>query len=168
MGDPEMEMHDEGPSISMAEIADLLKRVVRGEIPVTVDFPYVPNESASANFHAEGFTISIYDDAGCLDYVDWALAPDGRRCAFDDWGAPGKTAKLETGNPLDLLSEDEQEALQAILVAAQIQEFQVSRDKETTRVRPSPALVYSWYGWIIIALASLVLAILLSNLGFGR
>jgi hypothetical protein len=161
-----MEMSDQGPSISMAEVADVLRRAARGEIPVTVNFPYVPNERSSVDFQAEGFTISIYDDAGCLDYVDWALTPDGRRCAFDDWVNAAKKAKLETGNPLHLLSEDEQEALQTILVAAPSQEIAVSKEGKTSQTGLSIGLVYSRLDWIIIALASLGLAILLSNLGF--
>jgi hypothetical protein len=160
-------MSDQGPSISMAEMADVLRRAARGEIPVTVDFPYVPNERSSVDFHAEGFTISIYDDAGCLDYVDWALTPDGRRCAFDDWTNAAKKEKLETGNPFHLLSEGEQEALQLILVAAPSQELDVSKERETTRTSRSIRLGYSRLDWIIIALASLGLAVFLSNLDFG-
>ncbi|WP_459852396.1 DUF7693 family protein [Dongia sp. agr-C8] len=160
-------MSDEDPSISMTEMADVLRRAARGEIPVTVDFPYVPNERSSADFHAEGFTISIYDDAGCLDYVDWTVAPDGRRCTFDDWRRAAEKAKLEAGNPLDLLSEDEQQALETILVAAPSQEIKVSTEEETTRAGGHIGLVYSRFDWIVIALASLGLAILLSNFDFG-
>lgn len=159
-----MEANDQEPSISMAEVADVLRRAARGEIPITVDFPYLPNESSSADFHVEGFTISIYDDAGCLDYVDWALTPDGRRCAFDDWCDAAEKAKLETSNPLDLLSEGEQEALQMILVSAPSQESDVSKEEETTRSGGSIGLVYSRFDWLVIALASLGLAILLSSL----
>lgn len=35
----------------------------------------------------EGYEILIFDDAGECDYVEWAVAPDGRRTTYEEWSA---------------------------------------------------------------------------------
>src|SRR5690348_157775 len=114
-------MSDNTPAISMNEVAEVLRRVLRGETePVVIGGPYQPHEYAAAHFLADGFEICIYNDAGDLDYVEWVKAPDGRYCKFEDWGhvvlTPEELAlepwelavkrpDLEIMDPLDLLSE---------------------------------------------------------------
>ena len=116
-------MTDATPAISMNEVADVLRRVARGETEAVQISPAV--------FLADGFEICIYIDAGYLDYVEWVRAPDGRHCDFEDWGhiltpeeralepweLAAKRPDLDILEPLDLLSEKEQEALQKILIA---------------------------------------------------
>ena len=126
-------MSDTTPSISLNEVAYVLRRVARGETEaVNVWGPYEPSAYAAACFLADGFEICIYNDAGSLDYIEWVKAPDGRYCEFDDWGHVLTQAELELEPwelaamrpdldilcPLDLLPEKEQEALSRALAAA--------------------------------------------------
>lgn len=117
------------PSISANEVADVLRRVATGETQAFVQGgPIEPGDCGAVVFLGDGFEICIYVDAGSLDYVEWAVAPDGRRSEFDDWAPkplPGDAKfedwelaamrpELEILGPLDLLSEKEQEALQRV------------------------------------------------------
>jgi hypothetical protein len=111
----------------MNEVADVLRRVVRGETTaMTIGRPYQPGEVTIACFLADGFEIRIHDDAGCLDYVEGVKAPDGRTCKFEEWADFAHTqAELEIKrpdreilDPLGLLSEEEVVALEKALVAA--------------------------------------------------
>jgi len=75
----------------------------------------MPGKEPEVRFAADGFTISVYLEAGALDYVEWAEAPDGRYCAFDDWYQAAMKADLEFTDPLEMLSENERTVLQRVL-----------------------------------------------------
>jgi hypothetical protein len=53
-----------------------------------------------------GWSLFFFDDAGDLDYLDSAYAPDGRRGEFDDW--------YTNRDPIDELSRAEKNRIAAI------------------------------------------------------
>jgi hypothetical protein len=109
----------QAPSISLIEVADVLRRVIRGQAAATViRGPHAPSKEPEVRFVADGFIISIYLEAGSLDYVEWAEAADGRYCAFDDWYQVAMKADLEFTDPLEMLSEKERAVLQRVLTEA--------------------------------------------------
>jgi len=112
-------VRDESPAIGLSEVADVLRRVLRKESRFAViRGESEPGQEAALRLIADGFTISVHHEAGRLDYVEWAEAPDGRYCAFDDWYQAAMKADQEFADPLEMLSEQEQAALQAALSTA--------------------------------------------------
>ena len=55
----------------------------------------------------------IFNDCNQVDYVDSALAPDGRRGDFDDRWNVGE-------EPVDLLTDEEQTRLEALMEEAAV------------------------------------------------
>jgi hypothetical protein len=110
------DVRDETPSIGLVEIADVLRRVMRGQTTAAVmRGSDTRNKEPGMRFVADGFTISMHLEAESLDYVEWAEAPDGRYCAFDDWYQAAMKADLEVIDPLEMLTENERAVLQSVL-----------------------------------------------------
>lgn len=89
------------------EIADVLRAVSSGAIPVTS----FAEGAVSYDLAAAGWSIEFFNDAGDIDYVEAARAPDGRFAEFSDFS---DTEELRAGapiDPLDLLSNGEIDAL---------------------------------------------------------
>lgn len=89
--------------IPMEEIALLLQYVAQGLKPFrTLEW--------DSGYHwrimVEGYDILIFDDGGECDYVEWAVAPDGRRTTFDEWYEAAQPLwPVENYNPTTRLDE---------------------------------------------------------------
>jgi hypothetical protein len=88
-----------------SEVADVLRRVATGQQPIDG----VRHDPTHLELRAGGWTIGLFIDVDEFDYVERAQASDGRTADFDDWWR-----EIE-GNPLDLLTDAECEALAARL-----------------------------------------------------
>jgi hypothetical protein len=100
--------------LSGHEVADLLRRTVRGEAEVKLPYPERNWEGVRGGqvvFEIEGYEVVIFNDAGRVDYVDYAASPDGRACDFEDWYE-------QKEEPIDLLTEAERQRLREVLRGA--------------------------------------------------
>ena len=101
-------------TIPRAEVAAELRRAIAGEVPV-VCLSDLDWYDFNLTFRIGDWKISFFIDAGDLDYVDAAVAPDGRRAEFDDWANEPPEELLD---PLDELSMENQRAIASILETA--------------------------------------------------
>ena len=104
-------------AISREEVAEQLRKAVRGELTVALAEPQYGawNErGGDVAFTFGVWTIWFFNDCDEMDYVDSARAPGGRVGAFADW----TTSEGGWENPLDMLDADEQHALEELLRAA--------------------------------------------------
>lgn len=90
-------------SIAREEVADVLRRIMRGEIEATCE----DTHQCGFIIRAAGHVITIFDDASSLDYVEVAEWADGRVATFDEWWG--------AGDPLDLLTYEETARLERVL-----------------------------------------------------
>jgi len=105
-------------AITPEEVAGVLRRVARGEIPIALVEPahtWTDIYAGDVAFTAGGWRIVIFNDCMELDYVDSATAPDGRHADFEDWHPPGAT---HFACPLCHLTRAEREALERLVEAA--------------------------------------------------
>lgn len=113
------------PSVAGEEVAWLLDSVASGDLPIataaqTIDDdgllkPAPPSSPQKvycgiwvclvADWH-----IGIYIDCDRVDYVEWAVSPDGRTGWYDTWYDKGE-------EPLSLLLDNQQEAFEHIVMA---------------------------------------------------
>lgn len=61
----------------------------------------------------DGYKLAIFNDCNQVDYVDSATAPDGRIADFDDW-------MIGNDEPVDLLTDEEQDRLEILMEAAEV------------------------------------------------
>lgn len=105
-------------AIPKLQVTALLRRIARGEIPITVRGTETWDERFAGNvaFHVEGFIITFFNDCDSLDYVDQVESPDGSVTDFDSlwWQHPKRCC------PSDLLSVDDVHALELALKAAKV------------------------------------------------
>lgn len=95
-------------TIPAIEIADLLRKVLRGEVPIKViGCSWGAAYAGDVLFEIDGYLLTIFNDCEELDYVSEATAPDGRNCDFDAWYDDG-------GDPICFLTEIEVAGLEAI------------------------------------------------------
>jgi hypothetical protein len=106
---PQKKKMNSGQKLSAAEVAHILKGLAKGFLK----FKFAPGYYWSGKttvvieFYCKGYAINIFVDAGELDYVEHATAPDGRTGHYDYWEVeeyPGK-------EPLDYLTNSEYDAL---------------------------------------------------------
>lgn len=97
------------------EVADVLRRAIRGEIPVAIEGEDNWAEVFSGNvvFWFADWCIVLFNDALDIDYVDEVTAPDGRSATFESWAADA--------NPVDLLTIAEGHALSRVVENAEPQ-----------------------------------------------
>ena len=104
-------------SVPAAEVAELLRRAIRGEVAVTLANPEWSWSDATGDcgFRIDGWEVVMYNDFGDLDYVDSVRAPDGRTGDFDYWF--GNLA-IYGSNPAAYLSQREDALLLDLLEKA--------------------------------------------------
>ena len=97
-------------SIEAIEVAELLRDVINKNISIKLCDPCFTWEEANGNIGVKinGYTITIFNDSGELDYIDSAISPDGREGDFDYWTEHASERK----DPVDLLTEEEQSKLE--------------------------------------------------------
>jgi hypothetical protein len=94
-------------TIPAQEIADLLRRVVVGTATMyAVGSLWDQAYCGNVEFEIDGYRIIAFNDCIEFDYVDHAIAPDGRECGYPGWDAEGC-------NPVDLLNEAELDQLES-------------------------------------------------------
>jgi hypothetical protein len=97
-----------------AEIAELFRRVLRGEAKVfTVGGSWTEIYASNVEVRIDGYKLVIFNDCNQVDYVDHAIAPDGREADFDDWF-------FSNTEPVDLLTDEEQTRLETLMEEAQV------------------------------------------------
>lgn len=107
-------------TIPAEELAGVFKKALAGEFPVCLaDKGYTWDEAYSGNvkFLFGTWRVEFFNDCDSLDYTDNAISPDGREC--DDWCT--WEANPDGGGifcPLDLITEGERHALEALLKKA--------------------------------------------------
>jgi len=86
-------------SLPAAEVADVLRSVLRGERTLYADHCTWPEQYCN-NWHChtnDGWHLVIFDDCDELDYIDEAKSPDGRWCDYAGWIDGGLTDGGEHG-----------------------------------------------------------------------
>jgi hypothetical protein len=97
-----------------AEIAELFRRALRGEAKIfTVGSSWTEIYAANVEVRIDGYKLAIFNDCNQVDYVDSATAPDGRIADFDDWW-------IGKDDPVDLLTDEEQDRLETLMEAAEV------------------------------------------------
>jgi len=96
------------------EIAELFRKAIRREVKVAaIGQSWNDVYAGDVRFRIGDYTLNIFNDCDELDYVDSAIAPDGRTGDFDDWW------KSRT-EPVSLLTEEEQSQLEYRLESAPV------------------------------------------------
>ncbi len=101
-------------TIAGSEIAALLRQVGQGTIDVQLthaEHPWDSRLATKVEFLIAGYRIVVFNDCDQLDYVDSAIAPDGRMGDFAIWCRLGE-------EPVTLLTREEQAAIQHCLKTA--------------------------------------------------
>lgn len=101
------------PSIEAAEVAEVFRGALRGEIAVKLagERSWEDVWCGDVEFIFGDWRITIFNDVMELDYVDHAVAPDGRTVEYEDWF----NDENQGADPVDLLTLDEQRALEKLL-----------------------------------------------------
>lgn len=112
-------------SVAGEEVAWLLDSVASGDLPITPaaqtldedgSFKPAPMSSPQEVYCGiwvclvDDWHIGIYIDCDRVDYVEWAVSPDGRIGWYDAWFDKGE-------EPLSLLLNNQQEAFERIVMA---------------------------------------------------
>jgi hypothetical protein len=96
------------------EIAELFRRALRGEAKIfTEGSSWTEIYASNVDVRIDGYELVIFNDCNQVDYVDSAIAPDGRCGDFDEWWNVGE-------EPVDLLTDEEQTLLGALMEAAAV------------------------------------------------
>jgi hypothetical protein len=98
------------------DVAAILRAVARKELPIrlledlTFEAAYVNSVLFSVGTPDGEWLMSIFNDCAEIDYVEGALAPDGRFGQFETWDSSAV-------DPLELLSEQDAARLEAVVFA---------------------------------------------------
>ena len=97
--------------LSGYEVAQLFRDALLGNVEVRLETPGITWRDVYCGiveFRIEGWLVAFFNDCNCLDYCEYAQAPDGRAGTFESW--------YETGEePIALLTAAEQFALANLL-----------------------------------------------------
>ena len=105
-------------SVPAAEVAELLRRAIRGEVAVTLADPECPWGEAhtlmgDCEFRIGGWEVIAFNGYGDFDYVYYVVSPDGRTADYAHWdGYPDGV------NPGLMLDFDENAELLGLLEMA--------------------------------------------------
>jgi hypothetical protein len=107
------EQKNEG-KIPGQEIAELFRRALRREVKIfTVGGSWTEIYASNVDVRIDGCKLVIFNDCNQVDYVDHAIAPDGREADFDDWWFAHE-------EPVDLLTDQEQTRLETLMEEAPV------------------------------------------------
>lgn len=89
------------PAIPADEMVGLFRRALSGETPVQLLDRLTWDEAFAGDvrFRIGGYEVAIFNDCDQADYVDHAIAPDGRRTEFEEWFALGRDPVRELDPP---------------------------------------------------------------------
>lgn len=91
-------------TIAATDVLRVLQRIAEGQ---SENFEIIDDGDLCITLAADGWVIDIWDDAGQLDYVERAVAPDGSIAEYDDWGVDC--------DPMCLLAEAYHDAILALI-----------------------------------------------------
>jgi hypothetical protein len=97
-----------------AEVAELFRQAIRGELSVKLLYPehtWKLGYAGYVEFRIGDWRVNIFNDSDELDYCGDVTAPDGREGDIDDWFD-------SNSEPTDLLEPDEHAALKKLLEQA--------------------------------------------------
>ncbi len=96
--------------VEATEVLELFRKVLNAEVQITQITPSYPITGSDGLFtlEADKYLVTIFIDAGELDYVDSVIAPDGRDGDYDYWTLHSEAQK----DPIDLLSDVEHKRLE--------------------------------------------------------
>lgn len=94
--------------VGVEEVIDLLRRAIAGDARIVVERKWRDVWHTDGNFLIDGWRLSGFKRSYGIKYVSEAIAPDGRHGTYDGWS-------VREGNPVHLLSNDEQDALDEIM-----------------------------------------------------
>lgn len=98
--------------IPATEIADLLRKVIRGENRIVLlGRSWQDNCWLTAHANIDGYKLSIQNDCNYLEYIVSAVAPDGRR--YQLWSD-------EDEEPVSLLTSEEVAQIERLLRTAKV------------------------------------------------
>ncbi len=95
------------------EVADVFRRIGRGEVPfepAEVGRRWGADDPGTYAIRVGGYEIILFNDNGSVDYVEKAIAPDGRKGSFRFWIDRGQ-------EPVQRMGPDDVAALEARLTA---------------------------------------------------
>jgi hypothetical protein len=98
------------------ELVELFRKAIRREVKVVaLGASWKQVYAGDVRFRIGDYTVTIFNDCNELDYVDSAIAPDGREGDFEAWA----NQNLE---PVSLLTELEYQQLENLLERAPVEE----------------------------------------------
>lgn len=107
-------MNCDSNAIPGEEIAELFRKAIRREVKiVAVGTSWNEVYAGDAKLRIGDYEVVIFNDCNELDYVDSAIAPDGRTGNFDEWDNSNT-------DPVALLTDAEQSQLQHRLESAPV------------------------------------------------
>jgi len=97
--------------IDSKEVTEILRKVGNGELIPTLEYPAYNWQDIYAGtviFNVGGWKIGVFNDCNEFDYIEFAVAPDGRRSEFADWMEKDENGSIEKWNQPDdnLQTED--------------------------------------------------------------
>lgn len=96
------------------EIAELFRKTIRREVKIAaVGKSWKDVYAGEVRFRIAGYELVIFNDCNELDYVDSAVAPDGRRGDFDGWWESHT-------EPVSLLNDHERRRMEDFLERAPV------------------------------------------------
>lgn len=106
--------------ITAAQVADLLRRAARGEVPVACrGARWDDVQCGNVAIAVDGWELWIFNDCDEADYIDRATSPMGDSADYEALCAGRGPLYL---GPLEDLSEDDLAALERVLEAAPLEE----------------------------------------------
>jgi hypothetical protein len=98
------------------ELVELFRKAIRREVKiVALGASWKHVYAGDVRFRIGDYTVTIFNDCNELDYVDSAVAPDGREGDFDAW-------YNTNAEPVSLLTELEYQQLENLLERAPVEE----------------------------------------------
>ncbi|POM15763.1 Uncharacterised protein [Burkholderia cepacia] len=103
--------------IAANEVVSVLLKAIVGLVEVSLLSEKSWRETWAGNVEYEIglWRVTFFCDAGELDYVDSAIAPDGRTVEYEEWFDPKDGSGAD---PIELLSDEGRRSLLSILEAS--------------------------------------------------
>lgn len=96
--------------VGVDEVMAVLRRVIAGEACPVAEYPWRDVQHTLASFVVAGWRMTGFRRSYGIKYLDRAIAPGGRLGTYEIW-------ETREGNPVALLTDDEQDQLDAIMEA---------------------------------------------------
>lgn len=128
--------------IEPSEILKLLKGIIRKELSFGFEptFYWADKHNTSIRINCLGYVIDIFVDDDQLDYVDWVVAPDGRKGNYDYWDCE----LCKENNPIDLLNTQDHDQLIARFAEKQKQLEKQLADKDFKSINDQNGHIIQW------------------------